>query len=190
MYASQVLLVGSHADEVEGGEAAVLAGCEAMAQALHVELGRHRAAKEHERAELESLAVRGEEVEQRLQQLERVLSHPLRLSPGWEIAVSAKTGQGFDKLRRMIVEAAFDQEAFPTFGAMQPGTYSAIHEKLLRCHPEEPSVVSNAVHQRRYILAQAVLLSSRSVDSIADVSVLASSRHGRRWSIPRLLIPS
>ena len=189
MYASQVLLVGSHADEVEGGEAAVLAGCEAMAQAVHFELGRHRAAKEHERAELESLAVRGEEAEQRLQQLKRVLSHPLRLSAG-AVAVSAKTGQGFDKLRQLIVEAAFDREAFPTFGAKQPGTYGAIHEKLLRCHPEEPSVVSNAVHQRRYILAQAALLSSRSVDSIADVSVLASSRHGRPWSIPRLLIPS
>ena len=56
MYASQVLWVGSHADEVEGGEAAVLAGCEAMAQAVHVELGRHRAAKEHERADVRNAA--------------------------------------------------------------------------------------------------------------------------------------
>lgn len=142
--AAQVPLVGSHADEVDGGADDVRSSCEAMAQAVHVELERHRAAKKREMAEVESLQVRSEEAEQRLQQLTRVLSHPLKLSAG-AVAVSAKTGQGFDELRRMIVEAAFDRKAFPTFGTTQPGTYSAIHEKLLHCHPEESSVVSNAV---------------------------------------------
>ena len=136
--------MGSHADEVEGGEAAVRSGCEAMAQAVNVELGRHRAAQELERADLESLAVRDEDAEQRLQRLKRVLSHPLKLSAG-AVAVSAKTGQGFDELRQMILEAAFDKQAFPTFGEKQPGTYSVIHERLLRCHPEQSSVVSNVV---------------------------------------------
>ena len=57
-------MVGSHADEVEGGEAVVQSLCEAMVQAMHTELGQYHAAQEHERAELESLAVRGEEAEQ------------------------------------------------------------------------------------------------------------------------------
>ena len=137
-------MVGSHADEVEGGDAVAQARCETMAQAVHAELGRYRAAQEEERAELESIAVRGEAAEQRLQELMRVLPHPLRLSAG-AIAVSAKTGEGFDELRRMIVDAAFDKQAFPTFGSKQPGTYSAIYEKLLRSHPEESSVTWEAM---------------------------------------------
>lgn len=138
--------MGSHADEVEGGEAVVRAHCATMAQAVHAELGRYRAAQEEERAELESLAVRGEAAEQRLQELMRVLPHPLRVSAG-AIAVSAKTGDGFEELRRMIVDAAFDKQAFPTFGSKQPGTYSAIYEKLLRSHPEESSVTWEAMQE-------------------------------------------
>ena len=45
-------MVGSHADEVEGGEPVVRARCEAMAQAVHAEMGRYRAAQERELAEL------------------------------------------------------------------------------------------------------------------------------------------
>ena len=34
--------------------------------------------------------------------------------------MSAKTEEGFDELRRMIVDAAFDKQAFPTFGSKEP----------------------------------------------------------------------
>ena len=62
---------------------------ETMVQAMHTELGQYHAAQEHERAELQSLAVRGEAAERRLQQLKRVLPSPLRLSAG-AIAVGTK----------------------------------------------------------------------------------------------------
>ena len=135
----QVLMVGSHADEVEGGEAVVRSRCEAMSRAVHAEVQQYRAAQEQELAELEVARVRGEAAEQRMRDLQRVFSRPLRLSAGC-IAVSAKTGDGFEELRQMIVDAAFDRQAFPTFGSTQPGTYSAIHQKLLRAHTDESSV--------------------------------------------------
>ena len=132
-------MVGSHADEVEGGEAVVRSRCEAMAEAVHAELTRYRAAQERELAELLSTQTRTEAAEQRTRHLQRVLSQPLRLLPQ-AVAVSAKTGQGFDQLRQVILDAAFDKEAFPTFGSRQPGTYGVIHRKLLRCHNTESSV--------------------------------------------------
>ena len=63
------------------------------------------------------------------------------------VAVSAKTGQGVEELRRRILGAAFDKQAFPTFGSKQPGTYGAIHRKLLRSHAQESSVPWAAMHQ-------------------------------------------
>ena len=141
---TQVLMVASHADEVEGGESAVRSRCEAMADAVHAALEDYRAAQEQELAELSSMQGRSAAADERVRKLERVLSQPLRLSPQ-AIAVSSKTGQGFDELREMVLNAAFDKEAFPTFGSKQPGTYGAIHRKLLRCHTEESSVVSTAV---------------------------------------------
>ena len=132
-------MVGSHADEVEGGEAVVRSRCEAMSRAVHAELQQYRAAQEQELAEVEAARGRGEAAEQRMRDLQRVLSRPLRLSAGC-IAVSAKTGDGFEELRQMVVDAAFDRQAFPTFGSTQPGTYSAIHQKLLRAHTDESSV--------------------------------------------------
>ena len=138
-------MVGSHADKVKGGEIAVRSRCEAMAKAVHTELEQYRAAQQQELAEL-SRQVRSEAAPQRARQLQRVLSQPLRLSPG-AVAVSAKTGRGFGELRRVVLNAAFDQQAFPSFGSRQPGSYSAIHEKLLRCHPEEPSLTWDAMQQ-------------------------------------------
>ena len=137
-------MVGSHADEVEGGEPVVRARCEAMAQAVHAEMGRYRAAQEQELAELLSTQSRSEAAEQRVRRLERVLAQPLRLS-ATAVAVSAKTGQGFEELQRMLLDTAFDKQAFPTFGSSQPGTYGAIHRKLLRSHTEQSSVVSTVV---------------------------------------------
>jgi hypothetical protein len=144
----QVLMVGSHADEVEGGESVVRSRCEAMADAVHAALEDYRAAQEQELAELSAMQGRSEAADDRVRKLERVLSQPLRLSPQ-AIAVSSKTGQGFDELREMVLDAAFDKEAFPTFGSNQPGTYGAILRKLRRCHTEESSVVSNAAVQSR-----------------------------------------
>ena len=132
-------MVGSHADEVEGGEAVVRSRCEAMSRGVHAELQQYRAAQEQELAEVEAARGRSEAAEQRMRDLQRVLSRPLRLSAG-SIAVSAKTGDGFEELRQMVVDAAFDKQAFPTFGSTQPGTYSAIHRKLLSAHTDESSV--------------------------------------------------
>ena len=138
--------MGSHADEVEGGEPVARSRCEAMAQAVHAELEEYRAAQERELAELSSTQFRTEAAEQRARQLEQVLSQPLRLSPR-AVAVSAKTGQGFEELRQLVLDAAFDKQAFPTFGSKQPGTYTAIHRKLLRAHPKESSVTWEAMQQ-------------------------------------------
>eukprot|EP01043_Picozoa_sp_COSAG02_P006525 COSAG02_NODE_187_length_30377_cov_3.636271_2_plen_1415_part_00 len=135
----QVLLVGSHADEVEGGESVARSRCQAMAEAVHAELEGCRAAQEQELAELPSSQGRSEAAADRARKLERALSKPLRLSPG-AVAVSAKTGQGFGELREMVLNAAFDKEAFPTFGTKQPGTYRAIYRKLERSHRDESSL--------------------------------------------------
>lgn len=166
----QVQLVGSHADEVSGGEAAVRAACLRMARAVHAEFGQYRAAQERELAELSSMQLLSEPAQQRQEQLRLVLSKPLRLSMT-AIAVSAKTGQGFDILKQALVEVAFDKDVFPTFvssgalchllveygpiltgclwlqGDPQPGTYGAIYRKLLRSHPEDSSVSWDAMQQ-------------------------------------------
>jgi hypothetical protein len=85
-----------------------------MAQAVHTKLKQYRAAQERELAELSSMQLLNEPAQQRQEQLRLVLSKPLRLSTT-AIAVSAKTGQGFDVLKHTIVEAAFDKAVFPTF---------------------------------------------------------------------------
>ena len=97
-------MVGSHADEVEGGEAIVRSRCEAMAEAVHAGLGRYRAAQQQELADLQAAHGHGrsEAAEQRARDLRLALSRPLRLARA-ALAVSAKTGQGFHELRQMIV---------------------------------------------------------------------------------------
>ena len=62
----QVLMVGSHADEVEGGEAVVRSRCEAMSRAVHAEVQQYRAAQEQELAEVEAVRGRDEAAEQRM----------------------------------------------------------------------------------------------------------------------------
>ena len=46
-----------------------------------------------------------------------------------------------------MVAAAFDKDAFPSFGTSQPGTYGAIRRKLLRSHPEDSSVTWEQMHE-------------------------------------------
>ena len=87
-------MVGSRADEVHGGEAVVRSRCQAMAEAVHAELGKHREEQERELEELTATQHRNEVAQQRMGQLQQVLAKPLRLSPG-AVAVSAKTGHGF-----------------------------------------------------------------------------------------------
>ena len=71
--------------------------------------------------------------------LTRVLEQPLRLSQQ-AMVVSAKTMQGVDALRHEMLEAAFDKTAFPSFGAVQPGTYATIVRELKEAHTHESSV--------------------------------------------------
>lgn len=139
-------MVASHADEVQGGDAVVRSRCQDMVEAVHTELGKYREEQERELAELLSTQYRNEAAEERAEHLQQVLSKPLRLSPA-AVAVSAKTNEGFQELQRMILDAAFDKEAFPTFGNKQPGTYGAIHRKLLRSHTEELSVTWEAMQE-------------------------------------------
>ena len=49
---SKVLLVGSHADEVEGGEAVVMQRCRHMAQRVHAELAKYRQTQQRRWVEL------------------------------------------------------------------------------------------------------------------------------------------
>ena len=67
--------------------------------------------------ESEAAAPRAE-VAQRLVRLEQSLAHPLRVHPagGRALAVSSKTLQGVDELRTLLLDTAFDKEAFPRFG--------------------------------------------------------------------------
>ena len=101
---------------------------------VHAELDKYRTAQETELAQLTLWSMASAQhaaVTERQAQLRKLLSKPLRLSPG-AVAVSAKTNEGFEELQRMILDAAFDKEAFPTFGNSQPGSYSQIHQQLLQ----------------------------------------------------------
>ena len=180
-------MVASHADEVHGGDAVVRSRCQAMAQAVHTELGKYREEQERELAELLSTHSSNQAAEQRIDHLRNVLSKPLRLSPG-AVAVSAKTGEGFDELHRMILDAAFDKEAFPTFGNKQPGTYGAIHRKLLRSHTEESSVTWETMQESATV--QSELESSQLLQFVGKsflqnplVSASRAPLLSRRWTL-------
>jgi hypothetical protein len=114
-----MLLICSHADEVE--DAALLEQrCARMVECVEAELRKQSAAQRAELARLresEAAAPRAE-VAQRLVRLEQSLAHPLRVHPagGRALAVSSKTLQGVDELRTLLLDTAFDKEAFPRFG--------------------------------------------------------------------------
>eukprot|EP01045_Picozoa_sp_COSAG04_P012313 COSAG04_NODE_824_length_10051_cov_4.830687_2_plen_1826_part_00 len=136
---SKVLLVGSHADEVAGGEAVVVQRCRQMSERVHAELAKYRQTQQNELDRLSSMQTLSPDAAERVARLQRVLSQPLRLAAE-AIPVSAKTLEGFEELEAAMVAAAFDKDAFPSFGSSQPGTYGAIHRQLLRAHPKDSSV--------------------------------------------------
>ena len=66
--------MGSHADEVEGGDAVVRSRCKTMAEAVHAELGQYREEQEREHRELLSMQNRSKAAERRASKLQQVLS--------------------------------------------------------------------------------------------------------------------
>ena len=137
---ARVLLVGTHADAV-GDATLVDQRCMHMADTVRKALGKHRQAQQEE---LKQLTLRSDtSTDIRVQHLLRVLESPLQLCGHvglsgeiQAIAVSAMTLQGIDTLRHALVDAAFDQQSFPSFGLKQPRTYSAIYRHLLRSHAD------------------------------------------------------
>ena len=117
-----MLLICSHADEVE--DVALLEQrCARMVECVEAELRKQSAAQRAELARLresEAAAPRVD-VAKRLQRLEQSLARPLRVHPagGRALAVSSKTLQGVDELRTLLLDTAFDKEAFPRFGEFQ-----------------------------------------------------------------------
>jgi hypothetical protein len=114
-----MLLIASHADEVE--DAALLGQrCARMVECVEAELRKQSAAQRAELARLRvsEVAAPRAEVTQRRERLEQSLAHPLRVHPreGRALAVSSKTLQGVDELRALLLDTAFDKEAFPRFG--------------------------------------------------------------------------
>ena len=97
---SKVLLVGSHADEVEGGEAEVERRCRDMAERVHAELAKYREAQQ---TELDS----GLTNTVRKAQLRKVLSNPLRLSAE---AIAVSSAKSPDGSRHPGLEPATNQE--------------------------------------------------------------------------------
>eukprot|EP01049_Picozoa_sp_SAG25_P005687 SAG25_NODE_396_length_8539_cov_5.889336_3_plen_1378_part_01 len=133
---AKVLLVASHADELDAY--AVEQRCEGMVGVVHRVLAKHRAAQQRELDTLRSLP-ETEAIAVRQRHLDAVLSHPLRLA-NEAVAVSAKELTGLDTLRQRMVNAAFDVDAFPTFGQNQPNTYTTILRELKLIHSSKSSV--------------------------------------------------
>eukprot|EP01051_Picozoa_sp_SAG22_P005276 SAG22_NODE_307_length_12666_cov_761.250259_10_plen_1050_part_00 len=134
---STVLLVGSHADEVDD-PACVEERCRHIEQRVCGELEKYRSVQIAEYEKLSVAQKSGPAAVARFRQLSQVLDAPLRVA-GCQ-AVSAKTMDGLDALRRKLVELAFDKESFESFGEMQPGTYLKIHRYLLRAFPDKLTV--------------------------------------------------
>ena len=113
-----MLLICSHADEVE--DAALLEQrCARMVECVETELGRHREAQQAELARLQQggRANSSAETALRARRLEQSLASPVKLRPADRaLAVSSKTLQGVDELRALLLDTAFDKEAFPRFG--------------------------------------------------------------------------
>eukprot|EP01050_Picozoa_sp_SAG11_P000376 SAG11_NODE_11_length_27870_cov_16.327428_3_plen_1940_part_00 len=134
---STVLLVGSHADEVDG-LADLDERCQYVQEYIREELVRY---EEVQRAEYERLAAAqttSSEAQARFRQLAGVLEQPLCIAGC--ITVSAKTLYGIPALRSKLLELAFDQTKFPSFEAVQPGTYVKLHRYLKRSFPDSLSV--------------------------------------------------
>eukprot|EP01052_Picozoa_sp_SAG31_P053171 SAG31_NODE_13495_length_865_cov_1.148825_1_plen_278_part_01 len=126
---STVLLVGSHADEVSDLAVPDLdRRCQEMEHGIRDELAKCEEVQRAEFGRLADARSTSTAAQARFRQLARVLEHPLRI--GGCIAISAKTLYGIDTLRAKLLELAFDQTKFPSFGAVQPGTYVMLHRYL------------------------------------------------------------
>jgi len=138
---STVLLVASHADEVQDADAAdvVARRCQEMASAIHVLLDHHRQAQRAELDRLVAIPSLDADSTDRKSQLERILESPLRLADD-VVVVSANTMVGVDTLRRRMLDEAFDKSQFPSFGESQPHTYELVLRELRRCHADQTSV--------------------------------------------------
>ena len=141
---STVLLIGSHADEVDD-RALIDQRCLYMQQRVCAELEKYRSVQlvEHER--LSAAQQSSPAAVARFEQLSQVLDTPLRIA-GCH-AVSAKTLLGLDTLRERLVELAFDKTKFPSFGDVQPGTYTMVHRHLMRAFPETLAVTWQQIQE-------------------------------------------
>eukprot|EP01046_Picozoa_sp_COSAG06_P071174 COSAG06_NODE_20242_length_803_cov_0.877841_1_plen_242_part_10 len=135
---SKVLLVASHADEVED-VAVVERRCNEMTRAVHVLLDQHRQAQQAELDRLVATPSLDADSNDRKAQLERILDKPLRLADD-AVVVSSSTMVGVGTLRRRMLDEAFDKSQFPSFGESQPYTYELVLRELRRCHADQTSV--------------------------------------------------
>eukprot|EP01047_Picozoa_sp_COSAG01_P043258 COSAG01_NODE_3831_length_5651_cov_4.363112_2_plen_1509_part_00 len=135
-----MVLIASHADLVTD-QALLQRRCARMVACVKAELGKHRGAQQTELKRLrQSRQACSVETQLRIRQLEQALAQPMRLLPAERaLPVSAKTLQGVDQLRQLLLDTAFDKDAFPRFGTVQPGTYGIILRQL-RCAHEQPSL--------------------------------------------------
>ena len=121
---SKVLLVASHADEVDCADA-VARRCNEMTRAVRVLLDQHRQAQQAELDRLIAIPSLDADSTDRKTQLERILDRPLRLADD-VVVVSSSTMVGVDTLRRRMLDEAFDKSQFPSFGENQPYTYELV----------------------------------------------------------------
>ena len=134
---SRVLLVASHADEVE--DPSVIPGrCQRMVTAVRGMLDQHRAEQQRELDRLAVLPATGNE-QARKQLLEEVPKKPLQLADR-AVVVSAATLEGIPELRQRMLDAAFDKSSFPSFGSNQPNTYLNILRQARKNHGDQLSV--------------------------------------------------
>eukprot|EP01047_Picozoa_sp_COSAG01_P032118 COSAG01_NODE_2307_length_7944_cov_31.370045_6_plen_1082_part_00 len=134
---SRVLLVASHADEVED-KTVVPGRCQRMVTAVRGMLDQHRAEQQRELDRLAVLPPTGKE-QARKQLLEEVLRNPLQLADR-AVVVSAATLEGIPELRQCMLDAAFDKSSFPSFGSNQPNTYLNILRQARQNHSDQLSV--------------------------------------------------
>eukprot|EP01049_Picozoa_sp_SAG25_P013343 SAG25_NODE_2040_length_2005_cov_1.699895_2_plen_621_part_01 len=133
---SRVLLVASHADEVNPS---VIPGrCQRMITAVHGMLNQHRVEQQRELKRLAALPATGNE-QARTLLLEEVLKNPLQLADR-AVVVSAATQEGIPELQQCMLDAAFDKSSFPSFGSNQPNTYLNILRQARQNHGDQLSV--------------------------------------------------
>eukprot|EP01047_Picozoa_sp_COSAG01_P057490 COSAG01_NODE_6651_length_3557_cov_2.387702_1_plen_1094_part_10 len=194
---SRVLLVASHADEVE--DPSVIPGrCQRMTTAVRGMLDQHRAEQQRELDRLAALPATGNE-QARKQLLEEVLKKPLQLADR-AIVVSAATLEGIPELRQRMLGAAFDKSSFPSFGSNQPNTYLNILRQARQNHGDQLSVTmaemqaSLSVEPDVSVPFEVRLVRSTVVNPTADNTgrlhqALDAAKHARWDELQAVLFP-